>query len=131
MPVFTVLCCLLVLGSCGQSATAPTASLDADFVLAPGQSAAIESTGTTVQFQKVVQDSRCPTNVQCVRAGEAIVRITVKSSSGTKDYDLDSDKREPVHHDDLTIALVKVTPYPATNRPIAAEDYRATFRVTK
>ena len=131
MSVFAVLCCVLILGACDQGATAPTASLNADFTLAPGQTVTIESTATTVHFDRVVQDSRCPTDVQCIRAGEAIVRIVVKSSSGAQDYELNSERREPVHRDDLTITLVEVKPPRVSTRPIAPDEYRVTLRVTK
>ena len=38
--------------------------------------------GTTVRFDKVVEDSRCPTSVDCVWAGQAIVRLTVSKEQG-------------------------------------------------
>jgi hypothetical protein len=37
----------------------------------------------------------------------------------------------PVRHDDLTIALVALAPYPFSGRTIAPRDYRATLRVTR
>jgi hypothetical protein len=38
--------------------------------------------GTTVRFDKVLEDSRCPTNVDCVWAGQAIVQLTVSREQG-------------------------------------------------
>jgi hypothetical protein len=38
---------------------------------------------------------------------------------------------KPVTHEDLTIALVELAPYPFSSRPIQPGDYRATLRVTR
>jgi hypothetical protein len=38
---------------------------------------------------------------------------------------------KPVTHDDLTIHLVELAPYPFSSRTIAPNEYRATLRVTR
>jgi hypothetical protein len=37
----------------------------------------------------------------------------------------------PVVHEDLTIALLELSPYPFSSRPIAPGDYRATLRISR
>ena len=54
------------------------ARLGEDFRLAPKQIAVIEGEPLTVRFASVVSDSRCPAGVQCVRAGEARLEISIQ-----------------------------------------------------
>jgi hypothetical protein len=131
MRFLATLCCVLVVSACKEELTGPTPPLNSDFTLAPRQVATIDSTDATIQFHRVLSDSRCPADVTCVRAGEAIVLITVKSPRGVQDYELRSDAREPTQHHDLTIRLREVSPYPVSTQTIGADDYRATFRVAR
>jgi hypothetical protein len=59
------------------------------------------------------------------------VVITVRSSGRSHDYELHTERPQPARHDDLTITLVQLAPYPMTSRTIAPGDYRATLRVKK
>jgi hypothetical protein len=38
---------------------------------------------------------------------------------------------QPVQHDDFSIALLQVAPYPFSAQAIAPQDYRVTLRVTR
>jgi hypothetical protein len=40
--------------------------------------------GYTIGFEQVVEDSRCPTNVDCVWAGQAVVKVSIGSPDGTQ-----------------------------------------------
>ena len=131
MRVLVVCCCLTALAACHESATGPTVPLSADFVLAPGQSASVQSTDVTVRFDRVTNDSRCPADAFCIQGGDALVHITVGSSRGTREYDLHTGSLQPVRHEDLTIHLSQLAPYPFSSRTIAPDDYRATLRVTR
>jgi len=116
----------------GCSSTAPTARLNQDFVLAPGETARITGADASVRFVGVQGDSRCPADAVCIQGGDAIVRIEVLSStSAAKAYDLHTGNMRPVSHEDLAIALVELTPYPFSSRPTQPGDYRATLRVTR
>src|SRR5687768_6673575 len=46
------------------------------FDLGVGQSA-MTTDGLRIRFDTVRSDSRCPSNVMCVRAGEAVIAITL------------------------------------------------------
>ena len=66
--------------------TAPRPSgLEGDLRLALGGSATVGRDGLTVRFVSVVDDSRCPTNVQCVRAGEAKVQLSLRAPGAGDD----------------------------------------------
>jgi hypothetical protein len=116
----------------GCSSTAPTVRLNQDFVLAPGETSRITGADITIRFVGVQNDSRCPADAICVQGGDAIVRIEVLSSvAAAKAYDLHTGDMRPVLHEDLTIALVQLVPYPFSSRPTQPGDYRATLRVTR
>ena len=77
-------------------------------------------------------DSRCPADAICIQGGDALVRIDVQSAAaGQGTYDLHTATMQPVRHGELTIALVNLSPYPFSSRPILPDDYRATFKITR
>ena len=125
--------CLAASLACDELQTGPTVPLNREFELAPGGSALIEEVSVTVRFNSVASDSRCPADVVCVQAGDAVVRISVISGGRTRDYELHTAANgQPVRDGDLNIALVQLQPYPFSSRPpIAQEDYRATLKVTR
>jgi hypothetical protein len=122
---------LALVTACDESFTGPTYPLDSRFTLAPGETAGIERAGIRVQFHAVEGDSRCPADVVCIQGGDALVRISVLSSDGQRDYELHTGDMQPVRHDELTIALEELAPYPFSSRTIEPDDYRATLRVTR
>jgi hypothetical protein len=68
----------------------------------------------------------------CITGGSAAVQITASANGNLpRDYDLHTGDMRPVHHDGLTIALVQLSPYPFSARPIQPAEYRATFKVTR
>lgn len=46
---------------------------------------AIELKGVSIKFLEVVEDSRCPTGVECIWAGRAIVKTAVTSNGKTEE----------------------------------------------
>jgi hypothetical protein len=118
--------------ACGSDGpTAPT-PINQNVTLAAGQAAAIEGASLSLRFQNVTGDSRCPADAICITGGDAEVHIAVTPAAGAgRDYTLHTGDMRPVKHEDLTIALVELTPYPFSARPIQPSDYRATLRVSR
>ena len=121
---------ILSLAAC-QSASAPgshVASLDQEIQLAPAERAVYESQGLTVEFVRITDDSRCPTDAQCVWAGE--VKVQVATRIGTA---------EPVQHEikagdyatvgAFRVVVVNVQPIPVSTRQISPEEYRVTMKM--
>jgi hypothetical protein len=130
MRVLILIVALSLVGACG-SVTGPSRPVLTQFVLAPGESSRIVGTTLQLRFQGVFGDSRCPADAICILGGDALVRIDVRENGRTTGtYDLHTGSMETVRHDDLTIILVELLPYPFSSRPIARDDYRATLRVT-
>jgi hypothetical protein len=123
--------CLLLMTGCDDAQTSPTAEVNTEFTLAPGEARRIDGELVTVRFVGVSGDSRCPADAICVLGGSATVEIAVTSGLSNQSYDLRTGDMQPVVHDGLTIALVQLTPYPFSARTIAADEYRATLKVTR
>lgn len=123
---------ILALVGCDESLTAPTVALNQEFVLAPGEVAKVADTGFRIRFVEVQGDARCPADVVCIQAGDALVRIEVLSfGGGAQPYDLHTGDLRPVVHEGFTIALVNLAPYPFSSKTILPDEYRATLRVTR
>ena len=126
-----LLLCLVSVTACSDSPIGPSVPLNSEFVLAPGNSAVIEEASAAVRFNRVQGDSRCPADAVCIQGGDAIVSVTVTSTSGSRDHELHTGTMAPVRHDDLTVSLVQLSPYPFSSGPIQPNDYRVTLRVTR
>ncbi len=120
----------LLLAHCGGGPIGPSVPLNEEFVVAPGDSVQIETTSRRIRFVGVISDSRCPTDVVCIQAGDAIVRIEITSAQGGELFDLHTADERPAIDGDLIIILVRLVPAPVSTRPIAPDEYRATLRVT-
>src|SRR5687768_9470891 len=51
---------------------------DQPFRLAYGNTIRVEHTRTRAHFAELIEDSRCPLDVQCIQAGRARVRLSVR-----------------------------------------------------
>jgi hypothetical protein len=112
------------------SPTSPTASGDTRVTLAQGQSA--RAAGLDVRFVEVLQDSRCPTDVQCVWEGIAELEVIVSSGGRSTPHHLFVNQ-EPrsIVHEGVTLELVRLTPSPHSERPVQPHEYRATFAIRR
>ena len=126
-------CALIVVAlsaACSDGPTAPSA-IDWQQTLGPGQVASVAGAGVSLRFDRVANDSRCPGDAICIQGGDAIVAITVLEASSAVSYDLHTGFEQPARHEDMTIELVSLDPYPFSSLPFDPADYRATLRVTR
>lgn len=121
--------------ACGaRQPSALAAPLDARFTLAPGGMTAISGTELVVTFDRVLEDSRCPTGTNCIQAGDGVIAITVTQRGGTTgSYQLHTAPNGPrsAIHGGVTITLEDLTPTPAGSRATPPQDYRATLRASR
>ena len=85
----------------------------------------------TVKVVAVVEDSRCPKDVDCIQAGNAKVRVSIKNGSDplkVVDLDLNAGQKSAMYGK-YKIVLTALTPYPATAAPIKRNKYMATLTV--
>jgi hypothetical protein len=89
-----------------------------------GQIASVD--GPRVRPERVIEDSRCPTDVQCIWAGRLVVRVTVLGGGWTRHLDLTLGT--PVDVADGSLTLVTATPPRSTaEHHRTSPPYRFTF----
>jgi hypothetical protein len=72
-------------GNVGPNGTAPPIQVASghEFEIAVGQEAHLLGTTITIRFGGISQDSRCPSDVRCVWAGNAVARFTLSSAEAS------------------------------------------------
>jgi hypothetical protein len=107
--------------------------VDQDFDLAPAGTATIDGGALTLTFDKVAEDSRCSTGVQCIWAGNGAVVLTV-GPAGVASYSVTLNTTLTPHAATVgsyQIALVGLKPYPKQGSTIPPASYIATLRITR
>jgi len=111
-------------------------TLGHEFVLGGGQEAVFSGNDLSVRFSELLEDSRCPTEVECFWTGQARIAVIVQPTgrpSTTAYFNTNPAPGENVHTvraGDYSVELRKLEPYPRTpDDPISFEDYRATLLV--
>ncbi|MFS8373567.1 hypothetical protein JH314_16075 [Xanthomonas campestris] len=123
-PVRTlVLDSLVAISLAGYAAGGAVASQPIEGPVQLGEIAAVD--GPRVRPDCVIEDSRCPVDVQCIHAGRLIVRATVLGSGWSKQINLTLGIPVPVADGMLT--LVDATPMPSGGET-AASTARFTFK---
>ena len=120
-------------GTGGQDrvAQAQGVPVGAEYVLGYGKSLQVQG-GLTLEFTSV-EDSRCPLNVECFWEGNALVRVTAKTTRGTTVLELNTHSSAPASGqvDGLfTVTLRKLEPYPGADPQIGAGSLPASYEAT-
>ena len=119
----------IVIGAGCWSPTAPDAVLGTPFDLKVGATAALPD-GLRIKFDRVTADSRCPSDVQCVRAGEATIAVSLASNGDLETREMRTDATgSQVTYRGHAIELTALAPYPRSTQQIDPRDYIATFIV--
>ncbi len=99
--------------------------------VAGGASASVD--GLVVRFAEVINDSRCPVDVQCVSEGDAAVAFGLQAG-GSEETVVTLHTRDEPREGALgpyRVALEGLRPRPVTTRPTPLEEYVATLRVRR
>ena len=131
--LFATLIAFLTFTSCDKDEKSFGFIFGQNFELAFDQSA-ISTDGTVeVHFKSVESDSRCPSDVICIWAGEASIALTI--SMGNTDVDVTLSTHPdfgPVDTvDQYIFTLVNLAPYPISSQQYNDEDYSAELLVEK
>lgn len=94
---------------------------------------AITKTGrVTVKFLELVEDSRCPADVNCVWAGVARIRVRVSRNGKSSEFELNTNQREkPAVFQGYSITLIDLKPRQSTTSKYSPSAYEATLMVKK
>lgn len=104
-------------------------------VLAIGESARLDAGTVVVSFVAVRDDSRCPVDARCIRAGSATVVLRVRPSTEPDERAEELEIRVPPGGEaaarwrDHTVSVTALQPQTETGREIAQNEYRASVRV--
>jgi hypothetical protein len=126
-----ILCCALpsfsFAGRGDSAASKKTPRLGSEFELRVGQSVSLYKRRLSIRFVAVADDSRCPSDVTCVWAGNARVQLQVSNGRTSKTLTLNSNTTAPPPSDGsfkgYTLKLLSLNPYPRSNVRFARDRY--------
>jgi len=115
-----------------------TFTLGQEFTLGGGQEAVFGGGDLSVRFSELLEESRCPTEVECFWTGKARIAVIVQAigrPSTTAYFSSNpapGENAQSVRAGDYAVELTSLEPYPRTpDDPIPFEDYRATLVVAR
>ena len=122
----------LLISGCKEDQVVKPTTPDSVFTLRVGEHRVLEPRRTRLGFERVISDSRCPTHVVCVWAGEAKVRLwLVESKPDTSFFELKVPGPFAAAETlGLRIEPIDLEPHPEVPGPIPSESYRLTLKVT-
>jgi hypothetical protein len=83
-----------------------------------------------IRFDTVRSDSRCPIDALCVRAGEAVIALTLsRPGEAAVGRELDTTAARSTTYQSFSIMLSSLQPHPRSGRSIQPGDYIATLLV--
>lgn len=123
-------------GKQNNSANIISANLNNPFKLNINQTAIIGPENLRITFLNVTEDSRCPSDVQCVWEGQAKVQINVlQDNKDIMTFNLTKraghDESSVLNIDGYSITLEKIDPYPVSTKKIENSDYSIVLKVKK
>lgn len=131
--------CLVMIGSASAAnritkTATPAPRLGSPFKLNAGRQVTVAR--LRIKFAAVTADSRCPSDVTCVWAGNAAVRLDVSTNrsngrSLTLNTGHTSSLTNEAQYQGYDLTLVDLSPYPRSDRQTAAGDYVVTLLVSK
>ena len=125
---------VLILPSCNSSSNKVRASLGQEFVLAINQTSEISGENLLVKFTDVIGDSRCPTGVECIWAGQVscILDITISGKTSQTVITGPGDTSDYANATYQKYSLkFRVDPYPQSGKTISKSDYRLYLTINK
>ena len=139
---------VVMLVACQTTPVPPsTTEQGVEFTLAPGEAAIVTGAGLTIKLVSILNDSRCPRDVECTESGPVQISLSVQKDNGTAaDLALqaftDMDGRSPamefegitdrILYEGYLIRIVGVLPYPENlSTSIKDDEYLVSFVVTE
>jgi hypothetical protein len=102
------------------------------FSLPVGKTAVIKGKDFSIKFDSVTADSRCPTGVTCVWAGEAKCNMTVTRNGQKQEVVLTQSGSSAENIQDLLGAYkvnFQLNPYPKAGSQIKPQDYILSMKI--
>jgi len=134
----SILSLLFLATSCNKDKNDPVLKLDQDVEIDFGQTAPFNEGNFSVQFEELLEDSRCPEGpVACFWEGRVRVQINISDREDSYSYELitknsiNGDSLVTVEYGQYIIELKEVNPYPVFQEPVDIDDYSIVLEVTE
>ncbi len=114
-----------------KAAAAPN---ETSVALEVGESLAVPALGATIGFDTVLEDSRCPVDVECVWEGNARVGLRLVSDELDEDFELNTSEQGGATSflaAGYAISIEKLEPKPTSTTPIDPKFYHLTLKLQK
>jgi hypothetical protein len=98
-----------------------------------GETRLLDEDRLAINFARVLDDSRCPTGVQCITAGNALVGLILhERGEATRMVQLNT-HAEPrtVSHEGYVVTVVDLQPYPRSGVTTPPESYVVRLHVVR
>jgi hypothetical protein len=122
---------LILAGSISCASKKIEASFGKEFTLPLGKTAAVGDGNLTFKFVEVLEDSRCPSGVECIQAGQARCRMLIKYHGATSDVVFVQGGGNVPSFGELNSydVMYKLEPYPEVGKEITESDYQLKITV--
>lgn len=85
-----------------------------------------------IKFLEVIEDSRCPTGVDCIWAGNAKIKVQVVGSHSSQVFEFNTNiGAKGDIFDGWAITIDNLTPYPHADKPINPKSYKVKFTISR
>lgn len=86
----------------------------------------------TVRFVEMIEDSRCPRDVQCIQAGNAKIKVRLTRNGRSQVMELNTNApNQPAAFAGYELKLLRLSPQPASNIRIDRNGYVATITLSR
>jgi hypothetical protein len=107
-------------------------AINSEISLYIGESVIIEDHAIKLKFVDVLDDSRCPSDVECVWEGTVSLMINIRySSQDLGNFILNSSNLHKASFMGYYVKFKVLEPYPISTEIIPESSYHATFRVAE
>ncbi len=128
MKTLFLTCCLLILYACQSPLQYEVYDYGDEFELPLGEKVTIGRDKASVEFVDVLEDSRCPSNVTCVWAGNGKVQLRFDTDEIQLNTYLEPHE---ITLEDVNIQLLSLDPYPEHPRQFEKDDYKVRLLIAK
>jgi hypothetical protein len=112
--------------------TFASAKVPEQIKLKAGQQKTAKTGRINIKFLELIEDSRCPADVNCVWAGIARIKVRLTRNGKAAEVELNTNhKDKPAIFQGYSIGLTALTPYPTTTSKYSQSAYTATLTVSK
>lgn len=114
------------------SVTLASAQNVEQITLKNGQQKTAKTGRITVKFLELIEDSRCPADVNCVWAGVARIKIQLRKNGKTAEFELNTNQRDKTAvFEGYSVGLKTLVPRQTTTSKYSQSAYSATLVITR